>query len=58
MKIITLIRRKLIGNYLIAAEITFESVMYQSRLHFNWTFSKVAPGSSIWQMYQKRHEKP
>ena len=58
MKVLTLIRRKLIGNYLVGAEITFESVMYQNRLHFNWTFNKVAPGSSVWQMHRKRHAKP
>ena len=51
---IQIVKRRLIGNWLIGLRLYRDTAVYESRLCICWTFNRVQPGSNIWQMYAKR----
>lgn len=50
-KSLRIIRKQLIGSFLIGLYIYREETSFNNRIVIEWTFSRVAKGSSIWQHY-------
>ena len=53
---ITLLKRRAIGRFLVGCYITTETVMYERRIQIHWTFVRLIPGSAMWQIYHDKNQ--